>query len=105
MHKLKHFFWPEGDIDDYFETACAGLLIFFQPLPLFAVFLLRRAFCSKHLGLSICGGIADLMGGNIGVDSRPKQGSSFWCKIPFPLSAPVVAPAQAEKALASLAFS
>lgn len=48
-----------------------------------------RIYGGTGLGLSICGGIADLMGGKIGVDSKPDQGSSFWCNIPFPLTTPV----------------
>ena len=48
-----------------------------------------RVYGGTGLGLSICGGIAELMGGKIGVDSKPGQGSSFWCNIPFPLEAPV----------------
>lgn len=34
------------------------------------------------LGLSICETIIHLLGGEIGVDSEPGQGSTFWCCIP-----------------------
>ncbi len=30
MEKVKQFFWPDGDIDDFVETACKRLLIFFS---------------------------------------------------------------------------
>ena len=36
------------------------------------------------LGLAICKGLAEAMGGEIGVDSRPAGGSRFWFRIPAP---------------------
>jgi PAS domain S-box-containing protein len=45
---------------------------------------LARAHGGTGLGLAICKGLAELMGGRVGVDSRPGEGSRFWFEIDAP---------------------
>ena len=45
-----------------------------------------RQFGGTGLGLSITRRLAEAMGGEVGADSEPGQGSRFWCVLPLPVA-------------------
>ena len=57
-----------------------------------------RRFGGTGLGLAICERLVKLMGGALGLDSKPDEGSTFWLELPLrsdpgPSEAPTPAPA------------
>jgi signal transduction histidine kinase/DNA-binding NarL/FixJ family response regulator len=62
-----------------------------------------RRFGGTGLGLAICRKIVELMKGNLGVTSRPGEGSAFWFETPLEaVAAPLSAPEEAKESTSGL---
>ncbi|CAN5863720.1 hypothetical protein BH11PSE8_BH11PSE8_05020 [soil metagenome] len=57
---------------------------------------ITRRHGGAGLGLSICRQLAQLMGGEVGMDTREGQGSTFWAELPLQHAVPALPPPGAQ---------
>jgi CheY-like chemotaxis protein len=83
-------------VDLLFAVKDTGIGIAGQDLPrLFESFTqadssTTRRYGGTGLGLAICRKLTEMMGGTLGAESKPGEGSTFWFKVRLPLGKPEV---------------